>query len=61
MRNMLILLLSKSRPGSSVGMATDYRLEVRDRIPVGTGFSALHTGAGAHPASCKMGTGLSLR
>ena len=31
---------------------------VRDRIPIGTRFSAsLQTGPGAHPASCKMGTG----
>jgi hypothetical protein len=29
-----------------------------DRIPVGARFSApVQTGAGAHPASCKMGTG----
>ena len=32
---------------------------VRDRIPVGTRFSApVQTGPGAHPASCKMGTGV---
>ena len=32
--------------------------KVRDRIPVGTRFSApVQTGPGAHPASCKMGTG----
>ena len=43
-------------PGSSVGIAT----ELRDRIPVGTRFSApVQTGPGAHPASCKMGTGSS--
>ena len=33
---------------------------VRDRIPVGTRFSirpSVQTGPGAHPASCKMGTG----
>jgi len=31
---------------------------VRDRIPVGTRFSAsVQTGPGAHPASCTMGTG----
>ena len=29
-----------------------------DRIPVGAKFSApVHTGPGAHPASCPMGTG----
>ena len=27
-------------PGSSVGIATDYRLDVRDRIPLGTRFFA---------------------
>ena len=31
--------------------------KVRDRIPVGTRFSAVQTDRGAHPASCKMGTG----
>ena len=30
---------------------------VRDRIPVGTRFSAVQTSHGAHPASCKIGTG----
>jgi len=31
---------------------------VQDQIPVGTRFSTpVQTGPGAHPASCKMGTG----
>ena len=34
-------------------------LTVRDRIPVGARFSApAHTGPGAHPACCTMGTGI---
>ena len=43
--------------GSSVGTATDYRLDGpgsnlgRDEI-----FPPVQTGPGAHPASCKMGT-----
>jgi len=33
-------------------------IEKYNRIPVGARFSApVHTGPGAHPASCKMGTG----
>jgi len=44
-------------PCSSVGIATE-GWTVRDRIPVGTWFSApVQTGPGAHPASRKMGTG----
>ena len=45
-------------PGSSVGIVTEQGWTVRNRIPVGTRFSApVQTGTGAHPASCKMGTG----
>jgi hypothetical protein len=33
--------------GSSVGTATDYRLD-------GTFFARVQTGPGAHPASCTM-------
>jgi hypothetical protein len=49
---------------SSVGIATDYRLDNRMigvRIPAGAGnFSLRHrvqTGSGAHPASYPIGTG----
>jgi len=38
------------QPGSSVGIATDYGLD-------GSGSNPVQTGPGAHPASCKMGTG----
>jgi hypothetical protein len=46
-------------PGSSVGIATVYRLDgpgIESRWRAS--FSApVHTGPGAHPASCTMGTG----
>ena len=45
-------------PGSSVGIATDYGLEgpgIESRW--GRDFPPVQTGPGAHPASCKMGTG----
>jgi hypothetical protein len=46
-------------PGSSVGIATGYGLDgpgIESRL--GAKFSApVQTGPGAHPASCKMGTG----
>ena len=48
-----------SLPGSSVGIATWYRLDgpgIESRC--GVRFSApVQTGPGAHPASCTMGTG----
>jgi hypothetical protein len=44
--------------GSSVSIASRYRLDVWDRIPMGTRyFVNLQTGPGAHPASCTMCTG----
>jgi hypothetical protein len=48
-----------SGPGSSVGIATGYGLDVSgDRISVGARFSApVQNGPGAHPASCTIGTG----
>ena len=50
-------LFLSSGPGSSVDIATELQgWKVRDRFPVGTRFSALQTGPGAHPASCKIGT-----
>ena len=45
-------------PGSSVGIATDYGLDDRGSIPGEDEiFPPVQTGPGAHPASCKMGTG----
>ena len=45
-------------PGSSVGTATELPgWTVRDRIPVRRDFPPVQTGPGAHPASCRMGTG----
>jgi hypothetical protein len=59
---MFSLQLWSSR-ASSIGVATGYGLEAAVRFPAGArGFSVLHsvqTGCGAHPASCKMGTGVS--
>jgi len=48
-------------PGSSVGIETELRVgQFGDRIPVGARLSApVHTGPGAHPASCKWVLGLS--
>jgi len=44
--------------GSSVGIATDYGLDVTGSNPGGErDFPPVQTGPGAHPASCKMGTG----
>ena len=45
--------------GSSVGIATELRAgRFGDRISVGAKLSTpVHTGPGAHPASCAMGTG----
>jgi hypothetical protein len=53
------VLLTKSGPGSSVGIATELRAgRSGDRIPVGARFSAPgHTGPGAHSPSCTMGIG----
>ena len=45
-------------PGSSVGIATDYGLDVPGSNPGGDEiFPPVQTGSGAHPASCNMGTG----
>ena len=51
-------LLAQWRPGSSVGIATDYGLDgpgIESRW--GRDFTPVQTGPGAHPASCTMGTG----
>jgi len=44
-------------PGSSVGIATNYGLNGLGSNPGGRDFPPVQTGPGAHPASCKMGTG----
>jgi len=44
--------------GSSVGIETDYGLDSQGSNPGGDEiFPPVQTGSGAHPASCKMGTG----
>ena len=43
-------------PGSSVGIASDYGMDGPGSNPGGTRFSAVQTGPGAYPASCKTGT-----
>ena len=48
----------KRGPGSSVGIVTDYGLDGPGSNPGGDEiFRPVQTGPGAHPASCKMGTG----
>ena len=51
-------ILIISRPGSSVGIATELRAG-RSGIESrwGRDFPPVQTGPGVHPASCKMGTG----
>ena len=42
----------------SVGIATRYELDYAGIDPGGVDFSApVHTGSGAHPSPCTMGTG----
>ena len=52
------ILTNKCGPGSSVGIATELQAG-RSGIESqwGRDFPPLQTGSGAHPASCKMGTG----
>ena len=58
-RHYAVYMILMCGPGSSVGIATT-GWTVRDGIPVGARFSApVEIGPGAHPASCKMGTGFS--
>jgi hypothetical protein len=48
----------EDRPGSSVGIATDYRLDgpgIKSRWK--QDFPPAQTGPGSHPASCTIGTG----
>jgi hypothetical protein len=55
---LCFVFILERRPGSSVGIATDYGLDgpmMESRW--GARFSApVQTGPGAHPASCTMGT-----
>ena len=45
-------------PGSSVGIATDYGVDLSGiESRWGRDFLPIQTGPGAHPATCKMGTG----
>jgi len=49
---------SQNGLGSSVGIATDYGLDSPGSNPGGgRDFPPVQTSPGAHPASCKMGTG----
>ena len=51
---------TESGPGSSGGIATDYGLDGLGSNPGGNEIfrpAPPQTGPGAHPASCKMGTG----
>ena len=49
---------NKSRPGGSVGIATDYRLDGPGiESQWGRDFPPVQTGPEDHPASCKTGTG----
>jgi len=56
-REILFQYVVKCGPGSSVGIATDYGLDGPGSNPGGNDFPSVHTGPGAHPASCKIGTG----
>jgi hypothetical protein len=61
------LLKKNTSRDTSVGIATDHGLDVRDsrfRFPAGAGNFSHHrvqNGTGAHPASYTMVTGVSLR
>ena len=47
-----------SGPGRSVGIATDLRAGLSGiKSRWGRDFPPVQTGPGAHPASCKIGTG----
>ena len=53
----IIMINTRGGPGSSVGIATDYELDLRGSNPSGARFSAVQTGPGTHPVSCTMVTG----
>jgi hypothetical protein len=52
-------LTARRGPGSSVGIATGYGLDVPgiESLLGRDFFAPVQTGPGAHPASCTMGTG----
>jgi len=53
-----IIYFNPCGPGSSVDTTTDYGLEGSESDPGGDEiFRPFRPGPGAHPASCKMGTG----
>ena len=57
-RSIYIFTAQHRGPGSSVSITTDYGLDGPGSNPGGDEiFPLAHTGPGAHPASCKMGTG----
>jgi hypothetical protein len=54
----LLYLFTHCGPGSSVGIATDYKLDGQGtESRWGRDFPPVQTGPGAHPSSCTMGTG----
>ena len=56
--NIILLIYLQCGPGSSGGIATELRAGrsgIESRC--GRDFPPVQTGPGAHPASCKMGTG----
>jgi hypothetical protein len=58
--HLKIPLFVLCQPGSSVGIATGYRLDglvIESRWGGARFSSPVQTGPGAHPASCTMGTG----
>ena len=58
MGNILLFKCICCGPGRSVGIATDYGLDGPGSNPGGgRDFPPVQTGPGAHPVSCKMGTG----
>ena len=59
---IIIIIIVIAGLGSSVGIATDYGLDgpgIESRW--GRDFPPVQTGPGAHPTSCKMGTGGKVR
>jgi hypothetical protein len=57
MLRIISKFMTKFGPGSSVGIATDYGLDGPGIESRWGEIFTVQTGPGAHPASCKMGTG----